>query len=97
MLTHAITAEGQAFHQSRIAEQALGADRAMLTSAATQAQHLSTISGIESGNSGKLSGILAKKSSVNVDVNVTNQISIQEWQRVTVSNLRATTGSGGFI
>lgn len=99
MLNSAITAQGQLFHQTRLAEGAASSDVAMLGTAQRQTTHLSTIQGIEGGNAGKLQAIANKSWSTSVNVSVTpvNYISVNNWTRVEQSASISYSSLGGGI
>lgn len=85
--------------QARFASEAQSADRVMLGHAITQGQRLADIQGIEGGNAARLDTIAAKDPRVTVSpiINTQVNISLQEWQRVHISSLRARSNSGGFV
>lgn len=99
MLNSAITAQGQLFHQTRLAEGAASSDAAMLGTASRQASSLSTIQGIEGGNAGRLQAIANKSWSTSVNVSVTpvNYISVNNWTRVEQSASISYSSLGGGI
>ena len=70
--------------------------RQALYSASNQAGKLARIEGVNRESIGVQRGILAKKTSVTVSpvINTTVNVSLQEWQRVAVSSLRAASTSG---